>query len=296
MSSEELIRRYYESNLMDTEALALLCEEVRGLVRSIARKTAAAYSCLDFEDDSGLYTARTKCILEDLENEGFAALCQEIQKKQFDGSKAKFSTYIYPRIQGAMHQHMRSHLGAIALTRAELDFAKQVKNLFFKEKIPVEEIAKRTHREKWEVVQAVSWNTDTIGYWDLMPQNDNEEDDDPMTPDEWLAELTDPSPRPDIALYHRTCLELLLPLFLTLGEADRNLLGHYFGVYGFKKQTLDEISLTEMLTVDGVLKAVDAAIRQLRENYQESDLKIWVDAHKMVRHAIRDASGGESSC
>ena len=46
-----------------------------------------------------------------------------------------------------------------------------------------------------------------------------------------------------------------------------------------------------MLTVDGVLKAVDAAIRQLRENYQESDLKIWVDAHKMVRHAIRDASG-----
>ena len=82
MSSEELIRRYYESNLMDAEALALLCEEVRGLIRSIARKTAATYSCLDFEEDSGLYTVRTKCILEDLENEGFAALCQEIQKEE----------------------------------------------------------------------------------------------------------------------------------------------------------------------------------------------------------------------
>lgn len=293
MSSKELIRRYYESNLMDAEALALLCEEVRGLVRSIARKTAAAYSCLDFEDDSGLYTARTKYILEDLENEGFAALCQEIQKKQFDRSKAKFSTYIYPYIQGAMHQYMRSHLGAIALTRAELDFAKQVKKLFFKEEIPVEEIAKRTHRKKWEVVQAVSWNTDAVGYWDLIPQNTDNEDDDPMTPDEWIAKLTDPSPRPDIAYYHKVCLELLFPLFLTLGEADRNLLGHYFGVYGFEKQPLDEISLTEMLTVDGVLKAVDAAIRKLRENYRESDLKIWVDAHKMVRHAIRDASSKE---
>ena len=114
-----------------------------------------------------------------------------------------------------------------------------------------------------------------------------------MTPDEWLAELTDPSPRPDIAYYHEVCLELLFPLFLTLGEREQNLLGHYFGVYGFEKQTLDRIALTEMLTVDGILKAVDAAIRQLRENYQESDLKIWVDAHKMVRHAIRDASGGE---
>ena len=61
----------------------------------------------------------------------------------------------------------------------------------------------------------------------------------------------------------------------------------------FQKQPLDDIALTEMLTVDGVLKAVHAAIRQLQKNYQESDLKIWVDAHKMVRHAIRDASGGE---
>ena len=76
---EALIRRYYESNLRDIKAFELLCENVRGLIRSIAKKTAFAYSCLDYEDHSGLYTARTKYILEDLESEGFDALCVEIQ-------------------------------------------------------------------------------------------------------------------------------------------------------------------------------------------------------------------------
>ncbi|MBQ3639193.1 MAG: hypothetical protein II955_01580 [Clostridia bacterium] len=290
--NEALIRRYYESNLRDIKAFELLCENVRGLIRSIAKKTAFAYSCLDYEDHSGLYTARTKYILEDLESEGFDVLCTEIQTGQYDPEKAKFSTYIYPRIQGAMHQYMRTQFGPIALTRAESDFARQVKKLFFTEKIPLKEIVERTHRKKWDVVQAISLNTEPISYWDLMPQNEDKEDR--LTPDERLEELTDPSPRPDIAYYHEVCLELLFPLFLTLGEADQNLIGHYFGVYGFEKQTLDKIALTEMLTVDGVLKAVDAAIRQLRENYQESDLKIWVDAHKMVRRAIRDASVGKT--
>ena len=289
--NEALIRRYYESNLRDIKAFELLCENVRGLIRSIAKKTTSAYFCLNYEDYSDEYTAYTTHLLKDLENEGFVALCTEIRKKRYQEGQAKFSTYIYPYLQSAMHKYMRHYLGSLALTRAEMDFILQTKKRFYTEKLSVEEISKRSHKSKREVVEAIYYNMESTGYWDLMPTPGD--DDDPLMPDEWFAELTDPSPRPDIAYYHEVCLKLLFPLFLTLGEADRALLGHYFGVYGYHKQTLDDIALTEMLTVDGVLKAVDAAIRQLRENYQESDLKIWVDAHKMVSRAIRDASVGE---
>ena len=289
--NEALIQRYYESNLKDIKAFELLCENVRGLIRSIAKKTASAYFCLNYEDYSDEYTAYTTHLLKDLENEGFVALCTEIRKKRYQESQGKFSTYIYPYLQSAMHKYMRHYLGSLALTRAEMDFILQTKKRSYNEKMSVEEISKRSHKSKREVVKAIYYNMEATGYWDLMPTLGD--DDDPLMPDEWFSELTDPSPQFEISYYHKVCLKLLFPLFLTLGEREQYLLGHYFGVYGFEKQTLGKIALTEMLTVDGVLKAVDAAIRQLRENYQESDLKIWVDAHKMVRHAIQDASVGE---
>ena len=55
--NEALIQRYYESNLKDIKAFELLCENVRGLIRSIAKKTASAYFCLNYEDYSDEYTA-----------------------------------------------------------------------------------------------------------------------------------------------------------------------------------------------------------------------------------------------
>ena len=153
--NKALIRRYYESNLQDIKAFELLCENVRGLIRSIAKKTAFAYSCLNYEDYSDEYTAYTTHLLEDLENEGFVALCTEIRKKRYQESQGKFSTYIYPYLQSAMHKYMRHYLGSLALTRAEIDFILQTKKRFYNEKMSGEEISKRSHKSKREVVEAI---------------------------------------------------------------------------------------------------------------------------------------------
>ena len=57
------------------------------------------------------------------------------------------------------------------------------------------------------------------------------------------------------------------------------------GVFGYRRKTLDEIALTEMLTVDGVTKARDAAIRKIKERYPGSKLKLWRTVHSLVNRA-----------
>ena len=49
-----------------------------------------------------------------------------------------------------------------------------------------------------------------------------------------------------------------------------------------EKKTLDEMGLDLMLTVDGVRKAIKAAVKNLRSAYKDSELKIWHDAYAMV--------------
>ena len=79
----------------------------------------------------------------------------------------------------------------------------------------------------------------------------------------------------DRIVYQKICLELLRELFDGLSDKDKSILGHSFGVYGYRRYSLDELGLKEMLTADGVIKARKFALQHLRELYKGSRLRSW---------------------
>ena len=108
---------------------------------------------------------------------------------------------------------------------------------------------------------------------DLMPA---EEDSEPF-------ELPDmQSQSVDQIVYQKICLESLQELFDGLSERDRSILGHSFGVYGYKKYSLNQLGLKEMLTTDGVIKSKGTALRHLQELYKESRLQTWRAVHRLL--------------
>ena len=80
---------------------------------------------------------------------------------------------------------------------------------------------------------------------------------------------------PDIIVYRKICVELFKELFDSLLDKDKDILGHCYGVFGYKKKRLEFIALEERMKVDGVIKARKAAIERLQKMYPESKLYLW---------------------
>lgn len=113
----------------------------------------------------------------------------------------------------------------------------------------------------------------TVSVCDLMPDGEDNE----------LIEFPDmQSQSVEQIVYQKICLELLGDIFDQLSEKDRSILGHAFGVYGYKKYTLDELGLKEILTVDGVIKARDAALLRLQKLYDGSRLQLWISVYRIL--------------
>ena len=83
------------------------------------------------------------------------------------------------------------------------------------------------------------------------------------------------------------CLELLHEMFMDLPEKDRSILGRFAGIFGYRKQKLQEIALEEILTEDGVVKARKAAIRRIKDNYPASKLELWRKVYWLVKNTHR---------
>jgi DNA-directed RNA polymerase sigma subunit (sigma70/sigma32) len=82
----------------------------------------------------------------------------------------------------------------------------------------------------------------------------------------------------------KICIELLKEMFDSLSEKDKAILGHVFGVFGYEKKTLDEIAFEEMMKIDGVEKAKNAALKRLKKKYPNSKLHDWKDIYKAVMY------------
>ena len=74
-------------------------------------------------------------------------------------------------------------------------------------------------------------------------------------------------------------LSLLPEVFNGLKIKDRYILGHYYGLYDYEKKPPEQLGLELELTVDGVYKARDAALRRLKQLYHGTPLHIWRRAY-----------------
>ena len=86
----------------------------------------------------------------------------------------------------------------------------------------------------------------------------------------------------DQIIYQKICLESLQELFEGLSERDKSILGRSFGAYGYKKYSLDELGLKEILTTDGVIKARETALLRLQKLYTGSRLRLWISVHRLL--------------
>lgn len=116
------------------------------------------------------------------------------------------------------------------------------------------------------------------------------EDGEPYDPFEYLMpdKLTVST---DKIAYHNICLELLKELFEELPKKDREILGHSYALFGYKRKDLDKLCLENMMTADGIIKARRAAIKKMQEYYPNSKLRLWKKVYLMVMRVAEHRRG-----
>ena len=82
-------------------------------------------------------------------------------------------------------------------------------------------------------------------------------------------------------------MECLLEKFLKLSKKDQDILGRYFGVYGFPKSDLREIAMRNLMKESGVEKAKDQAVERLRDLCLDSLAWKLRRARRMIERAVQ---------
>ena len=278
MTNEELARRYYEG---DEQVLELLYEQNRGFIISIAEDAAKDFNCLQWSGDpKEKYSSYTQPIIEDLCAEGTAEFISRIQRREYEEERGKLTTYLYPHLKGVMWRWLEQNLGNIALSKDDMAEVRQVQRRYHELWDSEEDIASDLGISNAEVQAAVGYNTHFFSVYDLPRAGDDDSDT-------LIYERLQPDRLSDAAdgiAYRNICLELLHEMFIDLPEKDRSILGRSAGIFGYKKQKLQEIALEEILTEDGVIKARKAAIQRIKDSYPGSKLELWRKVYWLVKN------------
>jgi RNA polymerase primary sigma factor len=78
--------------------------------------------------------------------------------------------------------------------------------------------------------------------------------------------------------------------FEQLSFRERQILGGFYGVYTYPKQTISDLAEEFQLTENALIKARDKALDRLRRACEDGRLGIWREAHRMIREARRECT------
>ena len=277
MTNEELVRLYYDG---DEAALEKLYHKNLGLIRSIAKETAADFSCLTVDEHHpNQFSAYTKTVLDDLCGEGVLELLTRIQSREYDESRAALSTYLYPHLKGRMTRWLEQNIGCMALSKNEMAGVRQAQRLYHAEWKNVAEIAEELSISAARANRYVRYNTHFLGVHDLVREDYDGDPYERLMPGMLSASA-------EQVVYRKVCIELLRELFDTLSKKDRDILGKTCGVFGYPEATLKEIGMYHMMKESAVEKAKSRAVEKLRESYPGSRLQVWRTVHRMMRRLV----------
>ena len=275
MTNEELVRRYYDGA---EAALEKLYHKNIGLIRGIAKETAAEFNCLIMEQHhTNQFSAYTKTILDDLCGEGAVELLTRIQSREYDKSRAALTTYLYPHLKGRMTRWLEQNIGCMALSKDEMAAVRQAQRLYHVAWKDTGEITEELGIPEARVSRYVRYNTHFLGVHDLIRED---YDGDPYERPGALSVSAEQ------AVYRKVCIELLRELFDILPKKDRDILGKTCGVFGYPEATLKEIGMYHMMKESAVEKAKSRAVKKLRKSYPGSRLQVWRAVHRMLRRPI----------
>ena len=277
MTNEQLIRQYYDG---DEAALEKLYHKNLGLIRSIAKETAADFSCLTVDEHHpNQFSAYTKTVLDDLCGEGVLELLTRIQSREYDESRAALSTYLYPHLKGRMTRWLEQNIGCMALSKDEMAGVRQAQRLYHAEWKNVAEIAEELSISAARANRYVRYNTHFLGVHDLVREDYDGDPYERLMPGMLSASA-------EQVVYRKVCIELLRELFDALPKKDRDILGKVYGVFGYSEVALKEIGMYHMMKESAVEKAKSRAVEKLRESYPGSRLQVWRTVHRMMRRPV----------
>ena len=277
MTNEELVRRYYDG---DEAALEKLYHKNLGLIRSIAKETAADFSCLTVDEHHpNQFSAYTKTVLDDLCGEGALEFLTRIQSREYDERRAVLTTYLYPHLKGRMTRWLEQNIGCMALSKDEMAAVRQVQRLYHVAWKDTGEIAEELGIPETRVSRYVRYNTHFLGVHDLVREDYDGDPYERLMPGMLSASA-------EQVVYRKVCIELLRELFDTLPKKDRDILGKTCGVFGYSEASLKEIGMYHMMKESAVEKAKSRAIEKLREAYPGSRLQVWRAVHRMMRRPV----------
>ena len=271
MTNEELIEQY-RRDPNDIETMHQLYQQSRKLILKLATESARSFHCLFYRDNGKDYTAYTDSIIDELVSEGTVALIEAIRSDRYAPDAGKFSTYVYPFIKGAMHRWLENNIGAVAVSKHEMQKVRQAQQMYH-EGIPINEIAQSMKLSEAQLSQLLNYNTHALSLDQLIEEDFSSEGGE------------QPHYSMEYGVILKIWLSLLPEVFEKLKKKDKYLLGHLYGVYGYEKKSPDTLALELELTTAGVYKARDTALKHLQKLYRESDLYIWRRAYQITKAA-----------
>ena len=277
MTNEQLIRQYYDG---DEAALEKLYHKNIGLIRSIAKETAAEFNCLMTDSHHpNQCSAYTKTVLDDLCGEGALEFLTRIQSREYDESRAVLTTYLYPHLKGRMTRWLEQNIGCMALSKDEMGAVRQAQRLYHAAWKDTGEIAEELGIPEAHVSRYVRYNTHFLGVHDLVPEGYDGDPYERLMP----GMLSVSAER---AVYRKVCIELLRELFNALPKKDRDILGKACGVFGYRETTLKEIGMYHMMKESAVEKAKSRTVEKLKAAYPGSRLQVWKAVYRMMQRPI----------
>ena len=259
MTNEELLEQISNG---DDAALAKLSLMNTGLVKDRARLIARQYHCLRQTKYGGL-SDYTKETLSELESVGKLALVECVRAGGYDAEKGRFTTYVTPFLDGAMRRHLECSMGTLALDRDSMGLVRKAQRLYYQEGKEPSEICATLGISLRAVARAITYPTHSFSVYDLQGPDDDGDIFERLASTRLSGSAED-------AVIRMVTMECLREKFLRLSKRDRDILGRYFGVYGFPQADLQEIAVRNLLKESGVEKAKDQAIKRLQDRCQSS--------------------------
>ena len=274
MTNEELLERIANG---EEAALAKLSLMNTGLVKDRARLIARQYHCLR-QTKYGSLSDYAKETLSELESVGKLALVECVRAGGYDAEKGRFTTYVTPFLDGAMRRHLECSMGTLALDRDSMGLVRKAQRLYYQEGKEPREICASLGIPFRAAARAITYPTHFFSVYDLQGPDDDGDIFERIASTRLSGSAED-------AVIRIVAMECLREEFLQLPKKEQDILGRYFGVYGFPKAALQEIAMRNLLKESGVEKAKDQALKHLRDRCQSSLARKLRRARRMVVQA-----------
>ena len=263
----------------DESALAKLCNKNDGLIRSRAKEIAQTYNCIQYTQ-RGKYNPYIKHILNDLCGVGRITFMERIRSGKYDREKGMLTTFVVPYIDGDMRRYMEINLGNLALGRDDMAMVRKAQCLHHAEYMDEGEIAAELNISEEEAARHIGYGTHFYGIDDLAGYYDDVDAYDYLLEDESTAP-------PKQIIYKRIRMEYFKELFEVLPRRDKDILGKYYGVFGCKKESIEDIAMYHFLTEERVREARDKSLEKLRKAYPTSMMRYWSKINRALEYPDR---------